>query len=115
MTQEERNFQIGKIVKYSDELAEVDKKVSKSTVRFGLFAIAAALNFSRLAIDDLPLVFETVYTFGGPIFSGFAVSKLKELLESINRKTVLQVKIEDIQDELNFEIFKEEEERGKKL
>ena len=114
MNQEERSFKIGRIVKYSGELSEVDKNISKSTVRFGLCAIAAALNFSRLAIDDLPLVFETVYTFGGPIFLGFAVSKLKELLESINRKTVLQVKIEDIQDELNFEIGKEEE-RGKKL
>ena len=115
MNQEERSFKIGRIVKYSGELSEVDKNISKSTVRFGLCAMAAALNFSLLSRDGLSFELETLFGLGGPLYTGFAVSKLKELLESINRKTVLQVKIEDIQDELNFEIVKEEEERGKKL
>jgi len=113
MNQEERSYKIGKIVKYSDELADVEKNISKSTVAFGLCAIAAALNFSLLSRDALSFELETLFGLGGPLYTGFAVSKLKELLESINRKTVLQIKIEDIQDDVNFEIFKEEESRKK--
>lgn len=117
MTQEEKiekSFKIGKIVKYSGELSEVDRKISKSTVALGLCAIAASLNYSLLSRDVLPLGFETVYALGGPFFTGLAVSKLKVLLESINRKTILEMKLEDIDDELDFDKFIQEE-RGKKL
>ena len=111
MTQEERNYKIMKKQKYDKDLDEASKEVSKRTFLVGVCAIAAAFSFS---LPTTMPISEIRYFLSGPTFLGFTVSNLKELLESINRKTVLQVKIEDIQDELNFEIGKEEE-RGKKL
>lgn len=111
MTQEERNFKIMKKQKYYKDLDEASKEVSKRTFLVGICAISAALSYTLPITETLS---EIRYLLSGPIYLGFTVSNLKGMLTSINEKTMLKMKIEDIQDELNLDVLVEEE-RGKKL
>ena len=111
MTQEERSYKIMKKQKYDKDLDEASKEASKKTFLVGVCAIAAAFSFSlptTMPLSDIR------YLISGPTFLGFTVSNLKGMLTSISEKTMLKMKIEDIQDELDLDIFMEEE-RDKKL
>lgn len=111
MTQEEKSFKIQKISKYSDDLYEVNREVSKKAVVTGIYAIVAAFCFSK----EIEMPIDVIrYYFAAPISLGVTMSSLKNMLIAISEKTMLKGKIEDIQDELNFETYMEEE-RGKKL
>ena len=110
MTQEERNYKIMKKQKYDKDLDEASKEVSKRTFLVGICAIATAFSFS---LPTTMPISEIRYFLSGPIFLGFTVSNLKGMLISINEKTMLKIKIEDIQDELNLDVLVEEESRKK--
>ena len=110
MNQEERNYKIMKKQKYDKDLDEASKEVSKRTFLMGVCAIATAFSFS---LPTTMPISEIRYFLSGPIFLGFTVSNLKGMLTSINEKTMLKIKIEDIQDELNLDVLVEEESRKK--
>lgn len=111
MTQEEKSFKIMKKAKYNEDLDEASKEVSKKTFLVGVWAISTAFCFSLPITEPLS---EIRYLLAGPISLGFTVSNLKGMLTSINEKTMLKMKIEDIEDELKLESLMEEE-RGKSL
>lgn len=114
MTNEEKIFKIEKIRKYEKEISDENKKVISSTFFMGAEALTAALMFSTISkhIDTLSLSSLTTPILLANLNSAFALKNLKNLLKSINRKTFLNIRIEAINDDLEFD--KLEEIRGPK-
>lgn len=114
MTNEEKIFKIEKIRKYEKEISDENKKVISSTFFMGAESLTAALVFSAISkhIDTISLSSLVAPIMLANLNSAFALKNLKNLLKSINRKTFLNIRIEAINDELEFD--KLEEIKGRK-
>lgn len=112
MSEEEKRFKIKKKESYESQITEEKRNAVVKTFLLGLWVIAACASYvSAARQNDAGLALYRLSL--GMIDSGFAISKLKKLLESISRKTMLEGKVEDIVSEL--ELSEIEEERGKSL
>ena len=109
MTNGEKIFKIEKIRKYEKEISNEDKKIVRITFSTGLSALVAALSFS-ISLNEkmqvIPIFAYTEFLFG-LINSACVITQLKDLLKSINKKTLLNIRIETINDELEFDKYEE--------
>ena len=96
MTNEERRFKIKKIESYEKEISKEKRNIIYETFLFGLAAAGASMGF--ISAHD-----GNIANLGWGIFNtGISACNLKWLIESICRKTMLQGKIEDMNNELEF-------------
>lgn len=109
MTEEQKKFKILKKESYEQQISKLDKEKTTVTFLMGLSAAAALCAFPLVAqFADSPIA--SVCAGIGSIYATASAHRLKELMEAISKKTMLQGKIEDINNEL--EMPENEESRG---
>ena len=109
MTEEQRRFKIKK-KESLENLASQEQKYMMRSFRMGAICAGLALAIFSLPLgpDDLKQwVFNSLAGFSFTIVS---ISELKDMIESIAKKTNLESKIEDINNELTT--YEQEEKRG---
>ena len=112
MENEEKKFKIEKINKYNKELEDEKKETSDKAFLMGASAICVFLALATLSSADINNNFAIpIIKFIGSIQTGYTIYQLKGMLESINKKTILQVKIDDLKDELELMEKEEKKER----
>lgn len=110
MTEEQKKFKILKRTSYEEQISQENKESTKKTFLFGLFAAAALCAFSTAACANVDRTLGFINIFLGSVNTGLGAYNLKGLIESISKKTKLQMKVEDINSEL--EMPENEESRG---
>ncbi len=110
MTNEQKRFKIQKIESYEKQISEENKKSIEKTFLFGLAAAAALCTFTSAAHATTNNALGLVCMSFGLANTGLSAYHLKGLIESISKKTNLQSKVEDINNEL--EMPENEESRG---
>ena len=110
MTDEQKRFKIQKIESYKEQISQEDKELTKKTFLLGFTAVAAVCVFVAAPyVTDDTLRFTDI--FMGVANISFIPVHLKRLIESISKKTNLQSKIDDINNELEMS-ENEEKSRG---
>lgn len=103
MTNEQRRFRIEKIDSYEQQISQEKKIAAKKTFLFGLAAAGMACAFSGVMISSNIEATESLVNLCiGLLNAGYSAYNLKGLIEAINRKTMLQGKVEDVNFELNM-------------
>lgn len=110
MTNEQKRFKIQKIESYKKQISEENKESTKKTFLFGFAAAAALCTFTAAAHSNTNDALGLVNMSLGLVNTGLSAYHLKGLIESISKKTNLQSKVEDINNEL--EMPENEESRG---
>ena len=102
MTNEQKRFKIQKIESYEEQISQENKKSTQKTFLFGLAAAAALCTFTVAANANTDNASQLMNVSIGLASTGLGAYHLKGLIESINRKTNLQSKVEDINSELEM-------------
>ncbi len=110
MTEEQKRFKVLKRTSYEEQISQENKEITKKTFLFGFSAAAAIVIFSASTLQNIDATTRLVDVTLGLIDTGFSVYSLKDLIQAIGKKTMLQGKIEDINTEL--ESPENEESRG---
>ena len=110
MTEEQKKFKILKRTSYEEQISQESKVATNYTFLFGLSALATILSFSNASQQDFSSTARMVETGIGLLNTGFSAYGLKNLMQAISRKTMLEGKVEDINVEL--EMPEKEERRG---
>ncbi len=113
MTNEQKRFKIQKKESYEKQISEENKEITKKTFLFGLAAAAALCTFTAVAHAATNNTLGLANMYFGLVNTGLGAYQLKGLIESISKKTNLQSKVEDINNEL--EMPKNEESRGMRI
>ena len=108
MTEEQKRFKILKRESYEQQISKENAQAIIQTFAIGLAAAGAILLFSEASqrADLTSKLFEIGL---GYITAELGVYRLKDVLEAISRKTMLEGKVEDITTEL--EMLENEESR----
>lgn len=114
MTEEQKRFKILKKTSFEEQISQEDKIAVNKAINAGFYAAAAIcslLTLNDLSADTeiLVIVFDLLLVM---ISTGASAKYLKELIESISKKTMLQGKVLDIETEL--EMPENEESRAMK-
>ena len=102
MTEEQKKFKILKKTSYEEQVSKEDKKATMDTFLIGLNA-AAAIIVSIYAMQSKDIPARLAFGLQGFLLSGVSAYHLKNLIQAIGKKTILQSKIEDIDTEIDFE------------
>lgn len=106
MINEQKRFKIQKIESYKEQISQENKESTTKTFFFGLAAVAALCAFNADANTETDRFLQFYAVLAN---TGLGAYHLKGLIESICKKTNLQSKIEDINNEL--ELSENEESR----
>lgn len=107
MTDEERRFKVLKVEKYEEQLEKMEFPLIVDTLLCGGLAVGAVAVLC--ASGDLIPITVPISMIAGNV----AALKLKNMIQFITKKTLLESKIDDINFELENE--EKEEQRGKSL
>ena len=106
MTNENKKFRVEQIDRYEEQISEEKRNATKQTFLFGLSSAAMVSCLSTQGYLDPNTTIHFISLFLGVINAGISAHSLKSLIESISRKTALQVKLEEL---------KMEESKGKEI
>ena len=110
MTDKQKRFKIQKIESYKEQISQEGKELTKKTFLLGFTAVAAVCVFVAASYTtDNTSRFTDI--FMGIANTSLIPFHLKGLIESISKKTNLQSKIDDINNELEMP-ENEEKSRG---
>ena len=112
MTEEQKRFKILKRTSYEEQIAQESKEATKITFSLGLSAAAAIVIFLAASQQGVGSTARIVETGLGLLNTGIGAYELKNLMQAISKKTMLEGKIDDIDTEL--EMFENNESRGMK-
>ncbi len=101
MTEEEKRFKVLKKISYEEQISKENKRITMNTFAFGLASIGAVLCYT-LGTDMNNIYGKiTEYLVASGDFI-IAIEYLKVIVGAITRKTILDSKIEDINNELDM-------------
>lgn len=103
MTNENKRFRIEQIDRYEEQISQEEKNTTRKTFLLGLTTAAMVGSISESASLDPHTINHFLGLFLGLINAGTSVYYLKNLIESINRKTALQTKLEELKMKENNE------------
>ena len=109
MAEEEKRFKVLKKISYEEQISKENKRITMNTFAFGLASIAAVWCYT-LGTDMNSIngkITEYLLASGEVII---AIQNLKVIVGAITRKTILDSKIEDINNELDM--LQNEESKG---
>lgn len=109
MTDEQKRFKIQKIEYYNEQISQENKESIKNTFLLGITAVGTICYFTAIP-NERDEIFRLIYFFTGLTEMGLSSYWLKNLIESISRKTNLENKVDDINREL--EMLEGKESRG---
>ncbi len=116
MTEEQKRFKILKRTSYEEQISQENKKATESTFLFGFSAATAIiLFFSAATQQNIVAAIKLVDVGLGLLNTGFGIYHLKDLIQAICKKTMLQGKIEDINTELESPKNEKTKSRGMKI
>ena len=100
MTEKERKFKIKKIEKYNNQIGKEQMKIN-TTLGISILALATSINIfskgiSLVSINDYLNYFAGFATTATTIFS------IEGMIQAISKKTLLEGKIEDLNDDLQY-------------
>lgn len=109
MEEEEKRFKVLKKISYEEQISKENKRITMNGFAFGLAAIVAIWSYTlgKDANNIYGKIIEYLVASGEVII---AIENLKVLIEAITKKTILDNKIEDINNELD--ILQMEESKG---
>ena len=114
MTEEKKRFKILKRTSYEEQISQENKEATESTFHFGFSAATAIVLFFSAAQQNIVAAIKLVDVGLGLLNTGFGIYHLKDLIQAICKKTMLQGKIEDINTELESPKNEETKSRGMK-
>lgn len=100
MKPEEKIFKIKIIESYQKQINQEKENITTNSIVFGLTAVAAVVALGTSALPNMQFnirILDLLFCAGDTALGAY---RLKELIESISKKTMLQSKIEDINNEL---------------
>ncbi len=110
MTEEQKRFKITKRESYEEQISEENKSAVLDTFVLGCFVIGAICFLIKCSNLEPNTIESVMYFLSGTLMSITSVLKVRELIETISKKTLLEDKLEQINAEL--EIPEAEESRG---
>ena len=113
MTEQERRFKVKKIDKYEEQVTKQNRNSYLFALASGAGALLLVVGTTYGAAEGINLFWKTFDVGLSVVGAGTFGLNLKHLLDAMSRKTTLESKIDDIQDELDFE--EEQEKEGKSL
>lgn len=102
MNDQERKHKVTKKESYQNEIQKIDKKETFNTLRFAFF-LGAAIIFGSFAANTKDLFEKVSYTVTTLLATYNIGLSVKDLVKGLLRKNTCQSKIEDIDEELEFE------------
>lgn len=99
-SEEGRRFKVEKIEKYYKKISEEDEKIQKRTAGLILTAVMAIeffINSNRIDSSIVNLICVSL----GVVDVNLFLKLLKKMIASIARKTIYEVKIDELSDEIN--------------
>ncbi len=112
MTEEQKRFKVLKRTSYEEQISQESKDITKTTFFLGLSAAVAIMMFLSATQQDAGVIEKLVENGLGSFETGYSAYLLKNLMQAISKKTMLEGKIDDIDTEL--EMFENNESRGMK-
>jgi len=102
MTEEQKNFKILKKTSYEQQVSKESKEEILYVFKLGLYAAAALVTF-LYGPENIQTEIEKWMMAGLGLFESIGAGlNLKDLIQSICKKTMLQGKIEDICNDLEM-------------
>ena len=111
MTEQQKRYKILKRTRYEEQISHENKITNIRALWLGLTASAAILGFLSSSQHDPGSTLRAINAGAGIITAGYSTYQLKNIIEAISRKTMLQGKIEDINTELAMSEMEEEKGR----
>lgn len=102
MTDEQKRFKIQKIEHYNEQISQENKETIKNTFSLGLAVAGTVCFFKTIPNVNYNEAFQLICLSLGLANIGYSAYSLKNLMESISRKTNLQSKADDINSELEI-------------
>ena len=102
MTEEQKRFKILKRTSYEEQIAQESKEATKNTTSFGLIAAITVMMLLLASEQDYGSISRIICAVLGLLESRYAAYRLKNLIQAISRKTMLEGKIDDIDTELEM-------------
>ena len=109
MTDEQKRFKIQKIEHYNEQISQENKEAIKHTFLLGISSVGAMVYYTAMPNERNEII-QYIYLSLGLADMGLSAYWLKNLIESISRKTNLENKVDDIKSEL--EMLEGKESRG---
>ena len=109
MTDEQKRFKIQKKEHYNEQISQENKEAIKNTFLLGITAVGAMVYYTAMPNERNEII-QYIYLSLGLADMGLSAYWLKNLIESISRKTNLENKVDDIKSEL--EMLEGKESRG---
>lgn len=112
MTEEERRFKVIKIDKYNSQILAEEGKIEKNRLGVLITAIFAIDFLARtMALTPSDAMFYIGNVLGGTSAVG-SLTFLKGMITAISKKTTLESKVEDLNEEIRFYDSENEKSRG---
>ena len=100
MIQEEKRYKIKQKTSYEEQLNKEKKEIVGETFFLGLSVLGTFLWYVNNGMSESELQ-QTMLNLSGILSGGCGIAWIIELMKSISKKTMLQIKIDDLNLELD--------------